>query len=223
MKKLAVLAALLSITLMGCKGSGISEQSSSEKQSSEKPREIAIRFSEPAASQFGHTTWEYGFYFEYEDGERIEEYKPIEVKSTDYGIASATANERSITIESVYGGNCVIKVTCKDYKCEAEFPVHVGPDALRSVHIMNAPESIHVDEEYKLQILTTPEACKDRLTPAMLYAEDSELVGCNASNFTIKGLAVGHTTIYLAVSVMNMEGYHGNIGATTSFELDIIA
>ena len=217
-----LIACIACLALGGCKGNTWSSdvESSETSKSIEPAPKVSLMMYEPFAVQYKDVTWDYYYYFEDEEGTRLEN-KPVFVNTTDQNIAIASASDGILSVYSVETGNCTLTLLCEEYGCTFEVPVNVGPYGLVGVEITNAPHEIHVGDSYVLEFKTIPEEYKTQLSPASLY--DSEhILDCTAYNFTIKANEVGHTTVNLDISLSGPSIYHGPTYAHTSFELDVV-
>ena len=226
MKKTNILLALIAcISLMGCKGNTISESSSSEESSEPEPeRKIVLSLSMAGASMFKDVTYEFDYSFFYEDDwEWIPDYKPVAVSCTDSSIAVGSAdNYGRFTVHSIETGQCVFTLVCEEYNCSAELPVTVGPYGLLGVTILDAPTTMHVNEEYTFHFKTEPEEYMTQLTPYMLYCDSPDLMETQSSSCTLIALGPGLVHVTFAISIRNPSYDIGPTGATAEFDVEIV-
>ena len=226
MKKTNILLALIAcISLMGCKGNTISESSSSEESSEPEPEQkIVLVLNMVGASMFKDVTYEFEYNFLYEDTrEWIPDYKPVAVSCTDSSIAVGSAdNYGRFTVHSIETGQCVFTLVCEEYDCSAEFPVTVGPYGLLGVTILDAPTTMHVNEEYTFHFKTEPEEYIHQLTPYMVGCDRPDLMQTQSSSCTLVALGPGLVHLNLTINIMNPHYYLGPTFATTEFDVEIV-
>ena len=211
MKKLAVLAALLSITLMGCKGN---------TWSSEQGPIATIKVSQQVAKLYsGITEDDILVSLELEDGSEVK--GEITVTSSNSEIATGEVERNTLLVTSISKGKCVLTLKCEEYNCSLDFPVTVGRPALQSVEFTNVPSSIGLGETYQLELSVTPKDGMSNITPPMFMAEDPSIVECTNYQWLIKGLAVGGTIVYLTMSFIPEEGYYGPYMASCYFPITV--